>query len=112
MNKVAHDVWNKLKKDGYNATFVNLRFASPIDYDTIKKLIDKHSLLVTLEENVYSGGIGQEILAWLKKNDINIKTLNIALPDKFIEHGKREFLLEKYGLDSESIYDEIVNIVR
>ena len=112
MNKVAHTVWKKLKKDGYNVSFVNLRFASPIDYGTIKKLLDKHTLLVTMEENVYSGGIGQEILSWLKKEGSDIRTLNIALPDKFIEHGKREFLLEKYGLDAESIYDNIINVMK
>ena len=65
-----------------------------------------------MEENVYSGGIGQEILSWLKKEGSDIRTLNIALPDKFIEQGKREFLLEKYGLDAESIYDNIINVMK
>lgn len=108
MNKTAYYVWNKLKENGYNATFVNLRFAAPIDFKTIGDLIDNHSLLVTMEENVYSGGIGQAVSAWLKENKYDIDNINISLPDKFIEHGKREFLLEKYGLDEDSIYNKIV----
>ena len=108
MNKTAYDVWNRLKENGYNATFVNLRFAAPLDFKTISDLIENHSIVVTMEENVYSGGIGQAISAWLKENKYDIDNLNISLPDKFIEHGKREFLLEKYGLDSESIYNKIV----
>ena len=108
MNKVAHMVWQILKDNGYNATFVNLRFAAPIDFDTIGELINDHSILVTMEENVYSGGIGQAVSAWLKENKYDIDNVNISLPDKFIEHGKREFLLEKYGLDAESVYETIV----
>lgn len=112
MNKVANSVWNRLKEEGYNATFVNLRFAAPIDFDTIRELIDNHTLLVTMEENVYNGGIGQAVSAWLKENKYNIDSISVALPDKFIEHGKREFLLEKYGLDADSIYNKIIAAIK
>lgn len=108
MNKVAHEVYMMLKENDYNATFVNLRFAAPIDYNTIEELIGEHKLVVTMEENVYSGGIGQAISAWMKENKYKVDSLNISLPDKFIEHGKRDFLLQKYGLDSESVYNKIV----
>ena len=111
MNKVANSVWKKLKSEGYNATFVNLRFAAPIDFNTIRELIDNHTLLVTMEENVYNGGIGQAISAWLKENKMDIDNINISLPDKFIEHGKRDFLLKKYGLDEESIYNRIITSI-
>ena len=100
-----------MKSEGYNATFVNLRFAAPIDFNTIRELIDNHTLLVTMEENVYNGGIGQAISAWLKENKMDIDNINISLPDKFIEHGKRDFLLKKYGLDEESIYNRIITSI-
>ena len=46
------------------------------------------------------------------RNKYNIDSISVALPDKFIEHGKREFLLEKYGLDADSIYNKIIAAIK
>jgi 1-deoxy-D-xylulose-5-phosphate synthase len=111
MNAVAEEVRNKLKVDGYGVTLVNLRFAAPIDMDVIDKLAHKHKTLVVLEENIYTGGIGQAIMAHMHEVKTNIQCISVALPDEFIKHGKREFLLKKYGLDAQSVYDRIKNVV-
>ena len=111
MNTVAKEVRDRLKKDGYFVTFINLRFASPIDFDTIESLVSKHRIIVTMEDNVYAGGIGQAIAAELKLRNSNINNICISLPDKFIEHGKREFLLKKYGLDVDGVYEKIINVM-
>ena len=109
MNAVAAEVREKLKADGHSVSLVNLRFASPIDFDTIDMLGVKHRILVVLEENVYTGGIGQAVMAHMQANRTNIDCMSVALPDEFIKHGKRDFLLSKYGLDSESVYKRIKN---
>jgi len=111
MNTVAYEVREMLKADGHRVSLVNLRFATHIDFDTLKDLSVKHRLLVVLEENVYTGGIGQEVMARMHQDRINIECMSVALPDKFIEHGQREFLLKKYGLDTESVYRRIKDVM-
>ena len=111
MNTVAYEVRDMLKKEGHSVTYVNLRFASNIDFNTIDTLAIKHKILVILEENVYTGGIGQEVMAHMQQNKTDIECISVALPDVFIEHGKREFLLKKYGLDKESVYNRIKEVL-
>jgi 1-deoxy-D-xylulose-5-phosphate synthase len=61
MVKTAVEVREKLKGKGYNVTLVNGRFVKPIDTAMIEKLSDNHTLLVTMEENVESGGFGEKV---------------------------------------------------
>lgn len=104
MVKTGLEVAEKLKQEGKQVTLVNARFVSPIDKDMLDQLADSHSLLVTIEDNVRSGGYGQKVCDYLfegKKQDI--KLLNISLPDAFIEHGSVDELKKRFGLDPESI---------
>ena len=56
MVETAMEVEELLAKDGIDATVVNLRFAKPLDYEMLDEVLDYHSLIVTMEENVLSGG--------------------------------------------------------
>lgn len=98
----------KLADKGINATIVNARFAKPFDTEMIKHLAINHSVLVTMEENVKSGGMGQNILNYVNDNDIDLEVVVAALKDDFIEHGNPAELKEKYGLDMDEIALEIV----
>jgi len=57
MVKTAVDVVKLLEAEGISATLINSRFAMPFDKEAIKELPAEHSLLVTMEENVQSGGV-------------------------------------------------------
>ncbi len=108
MVKVAEEVLEKLKEDNINYSFVNLRFAAPIDMDTIENMSKKHDIIVTMEENTFIGGVGEYIVSKLDIAGIDIKKIPVALDTEFVEHGEREFLLKMCGLDSETIYNRIV----
>ena len=62
MVKTAVDVVKLLEAEGISATLINARFAMPFDKEAIKELPAEHSLLVTMEENVQSGGFGEHVL--------------------------------------------------
>ncbi len=66
-----------------------------------------HDVLVTIEENVISGGAGSAVNNYLQAQQILMPVLNIGLPDEFIEQGSREELLEYSGLDTQSILKKI-----
>jgi len=89
------------------ATLVNMRFIKPIDADMILEMAKTHDVLVTVEENVLSGGAGSAVNEFLQANKILMPVLNIALPDEYVEQGTREELLSLCGLDSKGILDNI-----
>lgn len=90
-----------------NATVVNMRFVKPLDKNMIETLAMQHDLLVTLEENVVAGGAGSGVTELLAEQGILVSILNLGLPDQFIEHGKPETLLAKYGLDVDGVEQRI-----
>lgn len=101
-----------LKEKAIHPTIVNMRFVKPFDTELVLALAKKHRLVVTMEDNVYSGGFSQKIQAFLQEHRMNrVKCLAVCLPDTFIEHGAPEELYEKYGMDAESVAGRIREVM-
>ena len=60
-------------------------------------------LIVTLEENVLSGGFGEGVSEFLRKAEMPVRVLSMGVPDKFIEHGSIAQQMEACGLDAISV---------
>lgn len=105
----AAKVCEMLKNDGYNPMLINMRFAKPVDKEMLKLAAEKCGYIFTLEDNVIDGGAGMAVLEALNDMELmnDVKVHSYAFPDKFIEHGTRDQLFERYKLDSESIYKDI-----
>ena len=91
-----------------NATVVDMRFVKPIDKKMIKEICLHHNFIVTVEENVVSGGAGSAVLEALSELQLFCKTLVIGIPDKFFEHGSQKEVLKICGLDKNTIKRKIV----
>lgn len=101
-----------LKEKAIHPTIVNMRFVKPFDTELVLALAKKHRLVVTMEDNVYSGGFSEKIQAFLQAQRMNrVKCLAVCLPDAFIEHGAPEELYEKYGMDAESVAGKIREVM-
>ena len=109
MVKVALNVRTKLKEMGYSCSLTNARFVKPIDEEAVKKACDEHKLIVTMEENVASGGFGEKVREYVDGLDNDSKVICIALPDEYVEHGNVELLKQETGIDAESIVKKITN---
>lgn len=110
MVKTACQVRENLKKLGYGCTLVNVRFVKPLDRELLERLAASHELLVTMEENVLSGGFGEHAVRYLEmeKGPEHVpKFLNIAIEDVYVEHGNVELLRQELGLDAASVTDRI-----
>lgn len=103
MVKVADEVRKNLKKRGYSCTLVNARFIKPIDEELIRKLCKEHKLLVTMEENVESGGFGEKVLSFVNRAGLKRKVETITLADEYVEHGNVDLLKQEVGIDADSI---------
>ena len=113
MVSIAMDARNILLDKGISSACYNMRFIKPIDDALMIDIARKFDLVVTLEENTLVGGFGSAVLETLEHHGLLLETrvLRIGLPDKFIEHGTRNILLEKYGLSPESVADNILKNV-
>lgn len=99
MVKTAVSARKILKDIGYSCSLVNARFVKPIDEELIKELAKDHKVLVTMEENVESGGFGEKVRSYVDSlPDCSMKVVTITLPDMYVEHGNVEVLKEELGL--------------
>ena len=112
MVETAVEVRERLKEEGYSVTLVNARFMMPLDEDTIRDLIPNHRLLVTLEENIGSGGFGEHIARFLCEEKLDIEWMSIAISDSFVEQGSVDELKKMLGIDADSICERIRKAVR
>ena len=108
MVKTAVEVRKRLKEIGYSCTLVNARFVKPVDTDIITELSREHRLLVTMEENVRSGGYGEKVQDWIVQKKLPVEMLNISIPDEYVEHGNVDILYEEVGIDAESVTKRII----
>ncbi len=111
MVKTAEEVWNTLKEKGYPCSLVNARFAKPIDEALIQDALSDHSLIVTMEENVASGGFGEKVRAFVDGQKTTGEVLSIALPDAYVEHGNVDALKKELGIDAKSITARILEVL-
>ena len=91
---------------GVRPTVVNARFAKPIDSALMRELAARHDLIVTIEDHAQMGGFGSAVLECL--DDAPVRVLRVGIPDRFIDHGKREILLEDAGLTAPQIAARIL----
>ncbi len=108
MVPIAREVREQLKERHYQCTLINARFAKPLDEKLLLSLSADHKLLVTLEENVITGGFGQQVTQFLADTGQPIRVLQIAIPDRFVEQGSVSQLYHEVGLDPESILKRIL----
>ena len=103
----ALELKNKLDKDGIKAEVINVRFLKPLDKEAILKSIQKTNKVVTIEDNVLTGGLATSIKELILDNNLNVELKSFGYPDEFIKQGSPAEVEKKYHMDIDSIYDEI-----
>jgi len=91
-----------LAEQGVQARVVDMRWAKPLDLDAIRAAAQTR-LVVTLEEGVVTGGVGEGILCALSGEGLQVPTLVLGLPDAYVPQGKVPALYHEVGLDAEGI---------
>ena len=108
MVRTAVQVTENLRNCGYEPTLVNMRFVKPLDMDLLEILREDHSLIVTLEENVKSGGFGEQVMAYYGSRLHSPAVRIVAIEDKFVPHGSVEDLMHQQQMDSASVTERIL----
>ena len=112
MVSTAVEVSAILLKKKVDAAVVNARFIRPIDGQMIEDVCISCKRIVTIEEGVLEGGFGSAVLEFIERENIKgVRVKRFGLPDRFIEHGRRDELFKKYNLTPDAICDVIMREV-
>ncbi|HEX7929034.1 MAG TPA: transketolase C-terminal domain-containing protein, partial [bacterium] len=94
----AQQVAEKLAGDNIPVAVVDARFIKPLDEALLSAQIAKAKAVITLEENVLAGGLGEGILALMAQRDLARPTRLLGAPDRFISFGSQKEQLQESGL--------------
>ena len=90
-----------------NASVIDMRFVKPLDEELLSDIARTHDALVFVEDSAVKGGAGSACLEALADHNIQIESLQMGLPDEYVEHGDVNFLLDLYGLSSEKMKQRV-----
>lgn len=104
---------DSLAEKGISAGVVNMRFIKPLDTELLVKTAMQCKNIVTIEEGTLEGGAGSEVLETLNDNGLlgKVRVLNLGIPDKYIPHGDKKFLMRDIGLDQPGIVKRITEFL-
>lgn len=108
MAELAVQVRDRLKEIGYHCSLINARFVKPLDTEMLEALTKDHRLFVSIEENVLSGGFGEQVLHYVSRAKLDVGVRCIGIPDDYVEHGNVDLLRREVGLDAETIVKQII----
>ncbi|MBE7025998.1 MAG: 1-deoxy-D-xylulose-5-phosphate synthase [Ruminococcaceae bacterium] len=109
--KAAVNSAERLEKEGISAEVINLGTVKPLDAKTIIESVTKTGAVLTLEDGIVYGGVGEAIGALLEKNGINAITEYRGY-DNFVKQAKVSSIHKKYGLDDEGIYNWATSAIK
>jgi len=102
----------RLEKEGISAMVINARFMKPLDKKLFLSVASRTNRVITVEENVLSGGFGNAVIELLNEEVQDIKVRRIGIPNKFVEQGQQSELRKKFGLDEEGIYLTALSLIK
>ncbi|RYG43453.1 1-deoxy-D-xylulose-5-phosphate synthase [bacterium] len=107
----AWEAARRLQERGMSVGVVNARFAKPLDEEAILAVARSVQRVVTVEENVESGGFGEAVASLLRRAGVSTLVEIVALPDSFVEHGTQPILRHETGIDADGIVARVLGEV-
>ncbi|MBD3108086.1 1-deoxy-D-xylulose-5-phosphate synthase [Bacillus sp. AGMB 02131] len=108
---MAMEAAKTLEKQGISVAVVNARFIKPLDEDMLHSLLQKKIPILTIEETMLEGGFGSAVLEFAHDHNYQTAVIDrMGIPDKFIEHGSVNKLLEEIHLTTDDVITKIVSM--
>jgi 1-deoxy-D-xylulose-5-phosphate synthase len=92
------DAAELLAQDGIDCAVINCRFLKPMDTAMLESLVQRHRILVTVEEGTIVNGFGAYLAETLQTTHPEVRTVALGVPDRLIEQAPRAEQLDTYGL--------------
>lgn len=108
----ASEAIRRVEVAGYSAiAHYDMRYAKPLDYALLNELSERFERVITVEDGVLRGGVGEAIAQYMNSKGRNIVVLSLGIGDEFIEHGTPAQLYAQCGYDADSIERKILEII-
>lgn len=107
MVSCAEHLREKIKALGRPCSLINARFAKPLDEELLDRICERHGLIITMEENVLSGGIGLRVSDYVRERHPGTGLYHVSLPDAYVEHGDVTLLRNSLGISSDLILEKL-----
>jgi 1-deoxy-D-xylulose-5-phosphate synthase len=92
-----------LASEGVDCAVVNCRFLKPLDSALLESLVQRHRILVTVEEGTIVNGFGAYLAETLQTTHPEVRVVALGVPDRLIEQAPRAEQLEVFGLTAAGI---------
>ena len=92
-------------------TLIDMRFVKPLDEEILHKYLSKSDTFISIEDGSIMGGAGSAVQEFCSKENINVKSILIGIPDIFIEHASREQMLDEAGLSADKIKSKLKELL-
>ncbi len=108
MTRAAMALADMLDNDGGSVEVMEIHTLKPFDYPAIVSAAEGKSLVVTIEDS--TGALFDKVASSI--TGIDSKVLKFSLPDEFVHiSGSRDYLLDRYGLTAEKMYEKIKEVI-
>lgn len=108
---MAMDAALAMEKQGVSVKVINARFIKPLDQDMLHSLLKKQVPILTIEEAMLEGGFGSAVLEFAHDHNYHSAVIDrMGIPDKFIEHGSVNKLLEEIHLTTDDVIQKVVSM--
>lgn len=89
--------------EGVSVLHADLRFAKPLDEKLLHRIGREFSQVVTVEDGVIEGGVGEAVLAFFNVHGYSCRVTSLGIQDRFIPHGTVDQLKAMCGYDRQGI---------
>jgi 1-deoxy-D-xylulose-5-phosphate synthase len=110
MGRLALEVAERVEAQGISVTVVDPRWVAPVPTELVD-LARRHRLVVTVEDNGRTGGVGARVSQVLRDADVDVPARDIGLAARFFEHGSRAEVLADAGLTAQEVARQVVETV-
>ncbi len=107
---IAMDVADRLGHQGFSCTVADPLWCVPVSGELVQ-LSSEYKLVVSIEDNMLTGGLGERLRSRLLADAVSTPVLTFGVPQKFLEHGSRDEILEELGLTGRDVAREVLEHV-
>ncbi|MEV0259981.1 1-deoxy-D-xylulose-5-phosphate synthase [Streptomyces sp. NPDC050617] len=104
------EIADLLDKQGISTTVVDPRWVKPVD-EALPALAERHRVVVTVEDNSRSGGVGSAIAQALRDAGVDLPLRDFGIPPRFLDHASRKEVMAEIGLTAPDIARQVTGLV-